>query len=172
MQLPRAAIALTILAALIGNGDSDAFDRTVTALSVGAAQHDRPGRRLRDAGIALITIGAKPIDGEDLGQQWSKGVLPPAYRDRALGPGYRSVTLGRGRTAHFEQVFLAGRRAQVALVPLDQSAFRVEVSDDQGSRQCIATVGRCTWVPLWTTRFRIDVVNVANLAGTSFLVMQ
>lgn len=172
MHLPRAAVALTLLFALTGNDDSDTFDRTVTALSAGAAQHNRPGRRLRDAGLALMAIGAKPIEGEDLGERWSKGARAPAYRDRALGPGYRAISLEGGKTAHFEQVFLAGRKAQVALVSLDQATFQIEVSDDQGARQCAGTGGRCAWTPLWTTRFRIDIANRSNRSGTSYLVVQ
>jgi hypothetical protein len=172
MHLHRTALVTTLLFALLGNGDETAFDRTLTALSIGAAEHDRPGHRLRDAGVALVAIGAKPIETEDLGQRWSKGAKAPAYRDRALGPGYRAISLAKGGTAHFEQTFMAGRKAQVALVPLDQATFQIEVSDDQGARQCAGTGGRCAWTPLWTTRFRIDVANRSDRNGTSYLVVQ
>ena len=178
MILPRAARALTFVVApfclfmLMGNGDADAFERTLTALAIGWAQHERPGHRLRDAGLALVAIGAKPIEGEDLGERWSKGAHAPAYRDRALGPGYRAISLEGGRTVHFEQVFFAGRKAQVALVPFDQATFQIEVSDDHGARQCAGNGGRCAWTPLWTTRFRIDVANRSKRAGTSYLVVQ
>lgn len=172
MRPTLATMATAVLFILMGNGDSSAFDRTLTALASGAAQHERSGHRLRDAGLALIAIGARPLEGEDLGERWSNGAKAPAYRDRALGPGYRAISLAGGGTAHFEQVFLAGRKAQVALVQLDQATFHIEVTDDLGARQCTGTGGRCAWTPLWTTRFRIDVANRSVHPGTSYLVVQ
>ena len=174
MRIRLGFLAIPAAIALLANGDEGPFDRAVAALTSGAAELGRPGTRLREAGTTLLVLGAKPIAGEDLGVRWSKGAkLPPPYRNRALGPGYRSVSLARGDAAHFEQVFLAGQRAQVALVPFNQSEFRLDVSDDRGSRQCaVPTAMRCSWIPLWTTRYRIDVVNIGKRPGTSYLVMQ
>ena len=174
MRIGLGLLAIPATLALLANAEVGPFERTVAALTSGTATGGQPGDRLRAAGTTLLLLGAKPIEGEDLGLRWSKGAkLPPPYRRRALGPGYRSVSLARGDAAHFEQVFLAGQRAQVALVPFNQSEFRLEVSDDQGSKQCaVPAAMRCSWIPLWTTRYRIDVVNTGKKPGSSYLVMQ
>lgn len=174
MRIGFVVLAVPAAIALLGNGEDGPFDRTIAALTSGAAERDNPGNRLRTAGTTLLMLGAKPIEGEDLGVRWSKGAKrSPPYRNRALGPGYRSVSLARGDAAHFEQVFLAGQRARVALVPFNQSQFRLEVSDDEGNRQCtVSTAMRCSWIPLWTTRYRIDVLNTGEKSGSSYLVVQ
>lgn len=174
MRIGLGLLAVPAALALLANADEGSFERTVAALTSGAEQAGKPGDRLRAAGTTLLMLGAKPIDGDDLGMRWSKGAKQnPPYRNRALGPGYRSVSLARGDAAHFEQVFLAGQRAQVALVPFNQSEFRLAVSDDQGGMQCaVPTAMRCSWIPLWTTRYRIDVVNTGKMPGISYLVMQ
>jgi hypothetical protein len=166
----RTLFGMLLMLTLTANDESDAFDRTITALHNGLAAHGRPGQRVREAGATLVAVGARPIAGDDLAVRWSKGSELSRYRDRALGPGYRAVSLDGGRT---EQVFLAGQRAHVALVSLDHTAFTLEVSDDQGVKQCQrGTSNRCVWIPLWTTRYRIDVVNPGTRPGNNYLVMQ
>lgn len=173
MRLFRISIGVPLLLILLANGDQSAFDRTLVALAAGAAVNNGDGHRLRDAGLTLLINGANPIEGEDLGKKWSKGTARVLYRDRALGPGYRAVSLNAGSVAHFEQVFFAGQRAQVALVPLANLTFQLDVTDDQGDPQCSSGLAnRCAWTPIWTTRYRIAVTNKTSRSGAGYLVMQ
>ena len=162
-------IALLLALAVIAPEAADAFDRVVAALSTG--YHGHPRR----AAQTLSDTGAHPLDGgNDLAQRWAHGAVTYApYRDRALGPGYRRIAVGAGTTAHFTQVFLAGQRARVALVPVKAATVRLQVSDDDGTAQCRGpATDRCDWVPLWTTRFRIDIDNRGQVAGDYYLVVE
>ena len=161
-----AALALLLVAA----DSADDFARTVSALASGVAGR-APADRAR-AGRTLLAIGARPLDGDDLGQRWARKQAAP-YRDRALGPGYRTVSVAPGSTMHFEQTFLAGQRAQVAVVALDRARFALAVKDDEGAVSCAAPPGgRCSWVPLWTTRYGIDVSNPGRATGRYYMVVQ
>ena len=161
-----AALALLLIAA----ATADDFARTVSALASGTTTRSR-ATRVR-AGRLLLAIGARPLEGNDLGNTWA-GNQAMRYRDRALGPGYRTVTVMPGRTAHFEQTFLAGQRAQVAIVALDRARFALAIKDDEGAVSCAAPPGgRCSWVPLWTTRYGIDVSNTGRATGRYYMVVQ
>ena len=156
---------------LIGASAPDDFSRTVDALAAGVSSQGQ-AMRTRAAGQALLATGARPLEGDDLAKRWA-GNGAPRYRDRALGPGYRTVAVTAGGTAHFEQTFLAGQRAQIAIVPLNHALFALSVKDDQGSVSCAAPPsGRCAWVPLWTARYAIDVVNPGRTTGHYLMVVQ
>ncbi|HMI19810.1 MAG TPA: hypothetical protein VK533_09715 [Sphingomonas sp.] len=175
-------IGLLVIALLAGpvaaDQPTDAFSRTVAGLrngSAAATAHDRA--RLGAAVRLLEASGAHPMDGDDdLVKSWRArvGVAPaPAYRDRALGPAYRHIVLARAATMHFEQTFLAGQRARIAVVPIRRAAARLQVEDDDGHRVCAAAAtGGCDWVPVWTTRFRVDVVNTGTRDAEYIVVIQ
>lgn len=161
-----AAIALLLIAA----ASADEFARTVAALASGVAATGKSDR-VR-AGRVLLATGAVPLDGDDLANSWA-GSRTLSYRDRALGPGYRTVAVMAGGTAHFEQTFLAGQRAQVAIVALDRARFTLAVRDEEGAVSCVAPPsGRCSWMPLWTTRYGIDVSNPGRMPGRYYMVVQ
>ena len=167
----RCLAIVTILAMpLLAAADADDFARTVAALKAGASAPSNAARAR--AGRSLIASEARPLDGEDVGKAWAGGGASH-YRDRALGPGYRTVTVAPGATAHFEQTFLAGQRAQVAIVALDRARFTLAVKDDEGTLSCTSPPdGRCSWMPLWTTRYGIDIGNPGRGTGRYYMVVQ
>lgn len=158
--------------------DVDAFDRALAALTAGnraAVRGDRA--HLRAAALMLLSSGARPVAEADMATLWlerAHAQPPPATRDRALGPGYRSLRLNGGDAAAFKQTFLAGQRARVAVVPLRRSSFAMRVHEDASAPVCSGSQRRpqCDWVPAYTTRFTIEVSNSGNSPGQYILVMQ
>jgi hypothetical protein len=172
-------LAIALLAdPVAADQPADAFSRTVAGLRSGSAAeaaHDRA--RLGAAVRQLETSGAHPVDGgDDPVKSWRAraGVANgPTYRDRALGPAYRHIALARAATIHFEQVFLAGQRARIAVVPMRRAAARLQIQDDDGHQVCAAaSAGGCDWVPVFTTRFQVDVVNTGPQAAEYIVVIQ
>ena len=158
-----------------GDGARRNFERTVDALAVGqAAERNGATARMRQAARDLQVAGATPADNsEDLTRRWHAGNAPTAlYRDRALGPAYRTVSVPPGGTARFQQTFLAGRQARVAVVAVHRSSFDLSVSDDETTVCSGSAAGSCDWVPLWTTRFNLMLKNTGSPAGTYYLVAQ
>ena len=161
-----AALGLMLVAAV----SADDFGRVVDALTSGAAARGK-AERVR-AGRVLLAVGARALDGDDLATGWAGNRTLP-YRDRALGPAYRTVVVKSGGTAHFEQTFLGGQRAQIAIVAIDRAPFTLAVKDDEGALSCAAPPGgRCAWMPLWTTRYGIDVRNPGRATGRYYMVVQ
>ena len=172
-------------ALLLANTAPDAFDRVVASLVSGSIA-ERSGRAdtMLAAATALIQNGARPLgDSPDVALRWqgrgrSAGgksrAAEPAYRDRALGAGYRMIALPAGATMQFDQTFLAGQRARVAIVPLTKGEFGLSVRDDQGQSVCArpADASQCDWVPNWTTRYEILLSNLGKVKSHYYIVMQ
>ena len=167
MILPVIALALT---ATVLTSSPDAFDRVTAALMAGHTAAGR-GRAAR----TLAASGARPLDdGPDLAVAWaSQGDKAPVYRERALGPAYKRVTIQSGAAVRFAQTFLAGRQARVAVVPDRSGRFELAVTDEDGAAQCTAQrAGRCDWVPLWTTRFQIELKNPGPAPASYYIIVE
>jgi hypothetical protein len=116
----------------------------------------------------------------DLAARWralarAKGVRDPAapFRGRALGPAYRSGKLEAGTELATEQVFLAGQKAVVALVPQPGRLLSIRVAaPDKPICTLAAQAPRatCAWLPLFTTRVRISVANRGAVSASYYLV--
>ncbi|WP_421850250.1 hypothetical protein [Novosphingobium sp.] len=158
-----------VLAALcLGNAEEDAVDRVASALQQGSQSHAAQ----HAAAAVLAATGAQPLEGtRDLQTVWSRRG-DAVYRNRALGPAYRLIELGGGEEAHFEQTFLAGQRAHVAISEPGGDHFALTIEDETGQSQCTTTGRDCSWMPLWTARFRIVVRNRSGQRGRTFLVLQ
>ena len=161
----RRLLPLLLLAA----APPDAFTRVIEALSAAdtSAGREAAARVLRDA-------SARPLEQtDDLAVRWqAPGAAPaPAWRDRALGPGYRVVAIRPGGKVSFEQLFLAGQRARVAVLARPRGAFALSVTDDDGTQQC-GGAPNCDWVPVWTTRYRIVLDNRGPTEVSYTIVMQ
>jgi len=179
---PKVSVALTVIAALIvaAAAPDNAFDRVVAALHSGQTAETVGNRGgLRDAASMLAAAGAVPADGqEDLSRRWdaaagqSAAVLP-VYRDRVLGPAYRALNIPVGGAATFHQTFFAGQRARVAVVGLNHSDFMLSITDDGDAGVCERTSrAACNWIPLWTTRFKLRVINSGRVPGIYFMLVQ
>ena len=170
---------------LLANTSPDTFDRVMASLASGSAA-ERSGKAdaMVSAASALFREGARPLDDSpDVAIRWqsfgrsgggkSRAALAP-YRDRALGAGYRMVALPAGATTQFDQIFLAGQRARVAVVPITKSVFGLSVRDDQRQPVCVggANAPRCDWIPNFTTRYEIRLSNPGKVKSDYYVVMQ
>lgn len=172
--------AMMLGAALVGSiaaAPLDRFDRVAGALRDGVAAEARGDRqRLAGAAAVLDSLGATPEAGsEDLAARWrgAGGDAVAPYRERALGPSYRRFGLPHMMATRFEQVFLAGRRARVTLLGIGGARARLMVRDDDDKPVCAERPDTaCDWIPLWTTRYRIDIVNTGGAAGDFIIVLQ
>ncbi len=195
-----AAAALLAMLALVGGCAAPRADETApapAALSAPAPAAQSPDRAVRVADALLLAaqaetaqddatlaqaafrlerLGASPQSDEDVAalQRWYAGLpagMPP-MRGRALGPAYRSQALEPGGTAQLHQTFLGGRSAQIVVRVARGSAPRLVVRD-QADRQVCAidgAAGECRFVPRYTQRHRIEIVNTGPAMSKFFVV--
>ena len=157
-------------------------DAVALALAKGsAAEAVADGKRMIEAADALDAMGARPEAGTiALSVQWRAaakrlGVMAQAtpYRGRALGPAYRSGVLKAGANLTTEQVFLAGRKATVALVPREPASLDLKIIGDGPVDLCSRVANpqaTCDWMPVFTQRVRIRVENRSPRQASYFLV--
>ncbi|MDB5707844.1 MAG: hypothetical protein JWN66_4960 [Sphingomonas bacterium] len=153
---------------------SDALERGAAAEAA-----DDP-HALAEAAGTLDALGARPAEaGTDVIKRWrelaaARGVVLPILRGRALGPAYRQGVLDSRATLTTEQVFLAGQKAEVALVPESGRTldFRIVASDNNNicDRPAAAPRAVCTWLPVFTRRVAIRITNPADKPVRYFLV--
>ena len=126
-------------------------------------------QRLQRAALKLAALGARPVEGEDdLAEAWlaragELGARAPKNipdRGRVLGPSYKRVRLSATSPVETTQLFLAGTQARITLVtPAKGDAhLQVRAPDDTVACQVASTPdGReCSWLPLYTQRYRLD----------------
>ncbi|MDM7928714.1 hypothetical protein [Blastomonas fulva] len=129
--------------------------------------------------LAMIRgMGARPLDDATAATtaQW-EARLPdqtPPLRGRALGPGYRHGMLGAGGDVRIEQTFLSGQKASIALSSPDAVELRLQVVDGTSQSVCQHTASRpiCEWVPVFTQRHLIHVINPAKRKARFYLVVE
>ncbi len=180
MRAVASGLAVVGAIALCAATPETSFGRVAAALAAGSVAEAVGDRgALRDAASLLVSAGAVPADGEeDLSRRWgsAQSTSPrpvPTYRDRALGPAYRALSLPAGSAAIFQQTFLAGQRARIAVIGVRRSDFLLSVTDDGDVKICETTSrAACDWVPPWTTRFKLRVVNSGKVPGTYYLLIQ
>jgi hypothetical protein len=163
-------LAIIATASPAGAPDDD-LSRVADALASGRTAHSA-GQRSAAARV-LMRLGAHPADGGvDYAATWTGGKPREAsvLRERALGPGYRRIVIEPKGSARFDQTFLAGRIARVAVAAVRKAAFRLEVSGDQGQSYCSGTRS-CEWVPAYTQRFQVRIDNRATSPTEFFVVM-
>jgi hypothetical protein len=160
----------------------DRVDAVSQALARGvAAEAAGDARTLLEAARLLESNGARPEAGEpDLASRWRAQALARGVRDseaplrgRALGPAYRRGRLDPGAALATDQVFLAGQKAMVALVPEPGRALSIRVAaPDQPICDLPAQPPRatCAWLPLFTSRVTIRIANRSPAPASYYLV--
>lgn len=120
-------------------------------------------------------LEASPSDPVPAWRDAARGEASPPYRGRPLGPGYRSGKLGVGGRESFSQLFLSGTGATIALSAPTGDKLALRVLDPQARPICTDESGRgglCKWVPLFTQRYTIEVMNRGAGDARYFLVVQ
>ena len=158
--------------------------RAAHAISIGQqGEKNADADALRTAAQTLESLGARPEadQGEDLSRRWGKqaqlidpSAAPPVYRGRALGPSYKKGQVSSLSTVSTDQIFLAGKKASVALVPVSSQPLSITISDGQGKNICNRSTSsrpaNCQWLPLFTERYRINIQNSARQPVSYYLV--
>ena len=147
------------------------------------AEQKADASALHTAAQVLQSLGAKPdMDQEDdLSSRWASqaksiepATEPSVYRGRALGPSYKKGMVSALSTVNIEQIFLAGKKASVALVPVSSKPMSIRISDGQGKNICNRSTSskpaNCEWLPLFTERYRINIHTSASQPVTYYLV--
>ncbi|MFC4292073.1 hypothetical protein ACFOWX_06560 [Sphingorhabdus arenilitoris] len=124
----------------------------------------------------LENEGVQPQDGmDDPMPRWRKmaaaelAAMPP-YRGRALGPAYRRGTLAAGQKLTVNQTFLAGQNASVSLSSTNSDKVLLTISDKDQKRKCEAA-RKCRWMPLFTQRYEISLINRGGKSANYYLVV-
>ena len=175
-------VALAAFAVLAAAPPQDSVDDVSLAIARGmAAEAAGDGTAMLGAARSLEALGARPSAASaDLAIHWrraaaARGVrdtLPPV-RGRALGPAYSEGVLQPRARLSTEQVFLAGQRAEIALVPQPGRGLTIRIAarDRQICRRSVAAPrATCAWLPVFTQRVAIDVVNPGPLPARYYLV--
>jgi len=154
---------------------SDSERLAIALVDADAAFSSGDNAGLADALRRYDALGGRPLegDGSELAL-WRQSISQtPPMRGRSLGPGYRSGQLPAGRSEQLEQVFLSGTRASVALSAPSGARLRLEVQDRGDEAVCgkEGNPNHCQWVPLFTGRYRIRIVNPGDRAVRYFLVV-
>jgi hypothetical protein len=129
------------------------------------------------AAARLERLGAKPATPSDEAAmgRWLAS-LPgdaAAMRGRALGPAYRSAALDPGATTQLNQTFLGGRSAQIVLRVSRGPIPRLVVRDQSARQVCKAIADdpvKCRWVPIYTQRHSIEIVNTGPQMSEFYIV--
>lgn len=155
-------------------------ERVALALSSAQNAQDRSDSTALAQALAVIDrSGARPIDewkGDDPVPAWRALVpeTPAPLRGSPLGPGYRTGKAPPGRSDSFEQVFLSGKKASIALSTPNDTPLTLQVLDADRRPVCTSADARraCRWVPLFTQRYVIEVRNGGNRMAEYFLVVE
>lgn len=115
---------------------------------------------------AIELAGARPSDplGEAALQAW-RSALPAGQlpmRGRVLGPAYISGRLAPGGKLHTEQVMLGGKSVSIAAGTAPRAGLRLRIARADGDIVCEqspAHARECRFVPAFTQRYRIELVN-------------
>lgn len=163
--------------------EPDPVQRVADALYRGEqAERSRDPRAMIEAARALELLGAKPVEGgEDAASRWrdlarAGGVeAPPSvYRGRALGPAYRQGILAPRAVLATEQVFLAGQKAMVSVVPEAGRMLAMRIAAPGQASICAQDVAPpravCSWLPVFTRRVEIRLSNPDDRPSRYYLV--
>lgn len=150
----------------------------VAAALIAAATAERAGDpgALGLAAGQLDRLGAAPLDAADQAvlARW-RAALPgdaAPMRGRTLGPAYRSGKLAPGAVSELNQTFFGGRSAAIVVRTLAGPAPQVVVEDQAKRAVCRASddPATCSWVPLYTQRHLIRIVNSGRGVSEFYIV--
>ncbi|WP_159981143.1 MULTISPECIES: hypothetical protein [unclassified Novosphingobium] len=175
LAVPGAAAQEQASAAPLALGERVAL--ALATAQTAQSHADREG--LAQALGVIERSGARPLsdwNGEDPVPAWRTlaAPMPSPLRGSALGPGYRAGKAQPGRSDSFEQVFLSGKKASIALSTPSDTPLTLQVLDAERRAVCSTADARraCRWVPVFTQRYVIEVRNGGNRVAEYFLVVE
>lgn len=125
----------------------------------------------------LSNRGVQPLDpsAEAILARWSgvAGVRPAPLRGRALGPGFRRGTLAPRESRALEQLFLAGKPAEISLQSNSTPGLRLTLRDAKARIVCNhdpASGRSCRFTPIFSQRYGIEIANGGQGDASYFLV--
>jgi hypothetical protein len=140
------------------------------------AERSGDAAALAEAALTIERLGPSAgteADAETL-RRWRAALPPgtPPLRGRALGPGYRAAVLMPGAATQLHQTFLGGRSAQIVVRVAEGPAPRLMVRDQSQREVCRAVRDpvNCRWVPLYTQRHSIEIVNTGDTTARVYIV--
>ncbi|GGY99963.1 hypothetical protein [Novosphingobium colocasiae] len=167
-EVPLAAPGAPSLAEMV----AAAFSRAALASARGDdAQLSVELRQIAAIGARPLVVDADPVrNWRTLARMDS--VAP--MRGSPLGPGYRAGQVDPGSQERFEQLFLSGRKASIALSSPGNAPLALTVLDANRKPVCEARDARlaCHWMPLFTQRYTIEVRNKGAQTADYFLVVE
>ncbi|MFT4053681.1 MAG: hypothetical protein QM681_04175 [Novosphingobium sp.] len=175
-----AAAVLAAGPALAQDDAPDVNERVALALSSAQSAQGRADNEGLARALGVIErAGARPLDGwqgEDPVPAW-RALVPSEQaplRGSPLGPGYRTGKAQPGTSDSFEQVFLSGKKASIALSTPGDTPVTLQVLDAERRPVCTTADARraCRWIPLFTQRYVIEVRNAGSRAAEYFLVVE
>lgn len=175
-----AAAVLAAVPALAQDDAPDVNERVALALSSAQSAQGRADNEGLARALGVIErAGARPLDGwqgEDPVPAW-RALVPneqAPLRGSPLGPGYRTGKAQPGTSDSFEQVFLSGKKASIALSTPGDTPVTLQVLDAERRPVCSTADARraCRWIPLFTQRYVIEVRNAGSRAAEYFLVVE
>lgn len=99
----------------------------------------------------------------------------PVYRGRTLGPAYRRARIAPGAKMQIEQIFYAGERAEIAAHSQGGQPIALEIRNPRTGKVCTAELSpkaSCNWLPLFTDRFSIELVNQSGDQASVYIVFR
>ena len=130
--------------------------------------------RLNALNVGLLDgAGDDPLSGWRAQYQAAAGTQP--FRGRALGPAYRRTRLAAGETVRIEQIFYAGERAAIAAQTSTSGTVALEISNPRSEAICAQDLtprANCSWLPIFTERFAIELENKGTAPASIYLVFR
>lgn len=156
---------------------TDRAERVAEALLMAdRAERAQDAAALAQAARRLERLGAAPqteADEAAMGR-WRASLPADAVpmRGRALGPAYQSAALRPGAVTQLNQTFLGGRSAQIVLRVSRGPVPQLVVRDQSDRQVCKADDDpvKCRWVPLYTQRHSIEIVNTGEQMSEFYIV--
>lgn len=150
------------------------------------AKKNMDANAMTDAARLLTRLGAQPFnkDMPDLAKDWrtTANTLQgtkndPAYRGRVRGPAYREMVLAPGGEEVLQEIYYASERAELTLKIIDGSALALRVAEQaETATDAVCTLSAkikaasCQWLPLWTAKYDITIVNHGDSPVSYLLV--
>jgi hypothetical protein len=132
------------------------------------------------ARLNALQVAAAEGEADDPLARWrteaaAAGQTAAVFRGRTLGPAYRRARIAPGGRMEIEQIFYAGERAEIAAQSQGGQPIALAIRNPRTQAVCnteLAPKARCSWLPLFTERFSIELVNRSRTDASIYIVFR